>query len=318
MKIYFSDHAPLNLPEGHSFPATKYSLLFQRIAAAGLPDVELIASTPASDEQLKLAHTRDYVARVINGEIAEKEMRRIGFPWSPTLVARSKLSVGGTIAACRAAIEEGMAANLAGGTHHAYSDHGEGYCVFNDVAIASRQLQLDGIVGRVVIIDCDVHQGNGTAAIFAQDPSVFTFSIHGQKNFPFHKEPSDLDVGLPDGCNDECFLTEFHPALASAIERSQADLAIYIAGADPYIDDRLGRMKLSKGGLLERDCMVYHLCYQHNLPVATVLGGGYARQVSDTVDIHFQTLRLAAHISAGLIKSEDSSARLINQIDHTD
>lgn len=310
MKIYFSDHAPLPLPEGHSFPAPKYALLHQRVTTAKLPGVELVASQPASDEQLLFAHSPDYVKRVITGEITDKEMRRIGFPWSPTLVARSRLSVGGTIAACRAAVSDGMAANLAGGTHHAYSDHGEGYCVFNDVAIASRQLQLEGSIQRVVILDCDVHQGNGTAAIFSQDPSVFTFSIHGQKNFPFHKEPSDLDIGLPDGCDDECFLSELHPALANAIERSKADLAIYIAGADPFVDDRLGRMKLSKAGLLERDRVVYTICRQNNLPVATVLGGGYAREVSDTVDIHFQTIRLAAHMAAGRIISEAISADL--------
>ena len=307
MQIFYSDIFVLPLPDGHRFPMAKYALLKERVARSGIVPPEAIrVPAAATDEEITFAHDPEYLRRVVQGELTEKELRRIGFPWSPTLVARSKLSVGGTIAACRAAVSDGMAANLAGGTHHAYPGHGEGYCVFNDVAVASRQLQLEGSIRLAVILDCDVHQGNGTAAIFSQDPTVFTFSIHGQKNFPFHKEPSNLDIGLPDGCDDACYLASLYPALLDAIERSQADLAIYIAGADPFENDRLGRMRLSKAGLLARDRMVYQLCRQFKLPVATVMGGGYAHQVSDIVDIHFQTIRLAAHFSSGDDASESA------------
>lgn len=279
----------------------KYALLRQRVLDSGLfgPD-ELQVPIPASPEQILTVHTADYVHRVFAGLLTDKEVRRIGFPWSPEMVERSRRSVGGTIAACRAALEEGLAANLAGGTHHAYPDHGEGYCVFNDVAIASRVMQSEGRAGKIVILDCDVHQGNGTAAIFADDPSVFTFSIHGAKNFPFHKEQSDLDVALPDGSDDQAFLEALQPALIQSLELSDADLAIYIAGADPFAGDRLGRMALTKAGLLQRDRMVFEACREWELPVVVVMGGGYARQVEDVADIHFQTIQLAKqfHIEA--------------------
>ena len=211
--------------------------------------VQMVPAQPATNDQLSLVHTPDYLQRMLHGQMTEREMRRIGFPWSAELIERSLSTVGGTICACRAALNDGVAVNLAGGTHHAYPDHGEGYCVFNDTAVAGRVLQAEGLIERLVILDCDVHQGNGSAAIFADDPSVFTFSIHGQKNFPFHKETSSLDVALPDGCDDLCFLTALRPALAKAIQSAQADLAIFIAGADPYSDDRLGRMAVSKAGL---------------------------------------------------------------------
>jgi len=272
----------------------KYARLHQRVKDAVLPGVELLPSAPASDDQLRLVHDAEYVRKVIEGGLSEKEMRRIGFPWSPELALRSRYSVGGTIAACRAALEDGLAANLAGGTHHAYPDHGEGYCVFNDVAVAGRLLCHEEVVQRVVIIDLDVHQGNGTAAIFAGDTKVFTFSVHGAKNFPFHKEQSDLDFALPDGSGDEAFLTAVRDGLPPAVLHAQADLAIYIAGADPFMDDRLGRLGMTKAGLLERDRFVLEFCRQAGLPVAIVMGGGYARQVDDVVDIHFQTIRLAA------------------------
>ncbi len=207
MKIYYSDHFTLPLPEDHRFPLTKYALLRQRVSQSGLfGDGNLLVPEPATEEQLTLAHTSDYVQRVFQGRLTEKEIRRIGFPWSPGLVERSRRSVGGTIAACRSALQDSISANLAGGTHHAYADHGEGYCVFNDCAVAARVMQIEGRAQRVVILDCDVHQGNGTAAIFSADPSVFTFSIHAAKNFPFHKEPSDLDLALPDGVQDEAYL----------------------------------------------------------------------------------------------------------------
>jgi acetoin utilization deacetylase AcuC-like enzyme len=297
LKIYYSDHLIVPLPEGHRFPMPKYARLHRRLQQAALPGVELLPSAPASDDQLCLVHDADYVRKVVEGGLSEKEMRRIGFPWSPELAVRSRYSVGGSIDACRAALEDGLAANLAGGTHHAYPDHGEGYCVFNDVAVTARLMCEEARAQRIVVIDLDVHQGNGTAAIFANDPKVFTFSVHGAKNFPFHKEQSDLDIALPDGSGDDAFLTAVRDGLPRATQRAQPDLAIYIAGADPFLDDRLGRLGMTKAGLLERDRMVLEHCRQAGLPAAIVMGGGYARQVDDVVDIHFQTIRLAAELA---------------------
>jgi acetoin utilization deacetylase AcuC-like enzyme len=298
MKIYYSDHFTLPLPEDHRFPLTKYALLRQRVSQSGLfGDGSLIVPEPATEEQLTLAHLSDYVQRVLQGELTEKEIRRIGFPWSPGLVERSRRSVGGTIAACRSALQDSISANLAGGTHHAYADHGEGYCVFNDCAVAARVMQAEGRAQRVVILDCDVHQGNGTASIFSADPSVFTFSIHAAKNFPFHKEPSDLDIALADGVGDEDYLAALEEGARHAIQASHPDLAIYLAGADPFLDDRLGRLALTKEGLAQRDNLIFGLCHQAGIPVAVTLSGGYARLVEDTVDIHFHTIQLAAQLA---------------------
>jgi acetoin utilization deacetylase AcuC-like enzyme len=297
MKIFKTDQFALPLPEGHRFPVTKYALLRQRVEAAGIvsPD-ELIAAPAASDEEINRAHTADYLCRVQNGELTEKELRRIGFPWSPEMVERSRRSSGATVAAARAALIDGIVANLAGGTHHAFADRGEGYCVFNDSAIAARAMQAEGLAQRIVIIDCDVHQGNGTAKIFENDPTVFTFSIHGAKNFPFHKELSDLDVPLIDDADDATYLAALHEALPIVLERAQADLAIYLAGADPYFDDSFGRMKLTKPGLLERDRFVLESCRAIGLPVAITMAGGYAKQPDDVADIHFRTVHLAAEM----------------------
>jgi acetoin utilization deacetylase AcuC-like enzyme len=300
MKIFYSDHVILPLPAGHRFPMPKYGLLREQVLGAGLvPPGDLCVAGPAGDAEILRVHTPEYWARVVSGALSEKETRRIGFPWSPGLVERSRRSVGGTLAACRAVLRDGAArgsgtaANLAGGTHHAYPDHGEGYCVLNDVAIAARAMQAEGLARQIVILDCDVHQGNGTAAIFAGDPSVYTFSIHGAKNFPFHKEPGDLDLGLPDGCGDADYLAALGPGIEQAIEESRAELAIYIAGADPYQGDRLGRLALSMDGLLARDRLVLEHCRAAGLPVAIVMGGGYARQIEDTAEIHFRTIQLA-------------------------
>jgi len=297
MRVYYSDHLLMPLPEGHRFPEPKYSRLHRRVAESSFPGVELLPSTPATEAQIGLVHVPDYVHRVIHGELTEKETRRIGFPWSPEMVLRTHAAVGGSIDASRAALQDGLAVHLAGGTHHAYPEHGEGYCVFNDVAVATRVMQQEGRVGRVVIIDLDVHQGNGTAAIFAGDASVFTFSVHGQKNFPFHKEQSDLDIALPDGSGDEAFLAAVYEGVPQAIQRAQADLALYIAGADPFQDDRLGRLGMTKAGLAERDRFVFVECRRAGLPVAVTMGGGYARNIQDAVDIHAETVRLAAEFA---------------------
>ena len=298
MRIFSSDQFAYPLPSGHRFPQQKYAELRRRVEASGLPGASGV-ETPeeASVDQLLLAHDEAYLGRVLSGALAAKEVRRIGLPWSPELVVRCRRTVGGTIAACRAAMVEGLAVNLAGGTHHAFSDHGQGYCLLNDVAIAARVMQRDGPATRIVIVDCDVHQGNGTAAIFRGDASVFTFSIHGAKNFPFLKEQSDLDVALPDRADDAAYLEELELGLEMALSRAEADLAIYLAGADPFAGDTLGRLSLSKGGLSRRDRMVHSRCRSAGLPVAVVMAGGYGRVIADTVDIHLETVRIAAELS---------------------
>jgi acetoin utilization deacetylase AcuC-like enzyme len=299
MQLFYSDHFVLPLPEGHRFPMRKYALLRQRVVESGLfaPD-DLRVPDAATDDQLRLAHTADYVARVTAGQLTEHEIRRIGFPWSPGMVERSRRSVGGTIAACRAALVDGLAANLAGGTHHAGPDHGEGFCVFNDAAVAARVMQAEGRIRRIAIVDCDVHQGNGTAAILAGDRSIFTFSIHAEKNFPFRKFPSDLDIGLDSGTGDAEYLAVLEEALWRVLAQAGADLVIYLAGADPYVGDKLGHLALSKEGLLARDRLVLESCRREGLPVAIAMAGGYAPNLDDIADIHFNTIRLAAEMTS--------------------
>jgi acetoin utilization deacetylase AcuC-like enzyme len=292
MKIYHTDRFALPLPEGHRFPMRKYALLRERVEAAGLG--ELCLPEAATDEQLGRAHTADYVARVVSGRLTPREVRRIGFPWSSALVERSRRSAGATIGACRSALEEGVAVNIAGGTHHAGPDWGAGYCVFNDSSVAVRAMQAEGRVERACVIDCDVHQGNGTAAIHAGDPTVFSFSIHGERNFPFQRVAGDLDIALPDGTADAEYLEALERGLERALDASVADLAIYVTGADPWAGDALGRLALTKSGLAARDALVLNACRTRSLPVAISMGGGYARDPRDTVDIHFETVRLAA------------------------
>lgn len=308
MKIFYHDHFVLPLPDGHRFPMSKYALLRRRVAEAAIaaPDAMRVPQA-ATDEAIRRAHTTAYLSKVKVGTLSRQEVRRIGFPWSPQLVERSRRSVGSTISAAHTALQEGVAINLAGGTHHAGPNWGQGFCVFNDAAIAARALQAAGVVGRVVILDCDVHQGNGTAAIAGGDDTIFTFSIHGARNFPFHKEQSDLDLPLEDGTGDEDYLTALDAGLRQAIARARADLAIYLAGADPYEDDRLGRLALTKEGLAERDRLVFDHCRAAGLPVAVTMAGGYARRVEDTVDIHFQTVCAAAR-AAGQKRPVDQLA----------
>jgi len=295
MKVFYSDHFVLPLPEGHRFPMLKYSELRERVAASSVcGSGELREPTAVTDEQILRAHHPDYLRRVVSGRLTDKEIRRIGFPWSERMVERSRRASGGTVGACLAALEEGYAANLAGGTHHAFADRGEGYCVFNDSVIAARAVQAAGLVERVVVIDTDVHQGNGTAAILAGDPSVFTFSIHGEKNFPFHKEQSDLDLPLPDGADDEAFIEALTMGLERALEASDPGLAIYLAGADPFVGDRLGRLSVTKRGLAERDRIVLESCRERGVPVAVTMAGGYSENIGDIVDVHFASVSRAA------------------------
>ncbi len=297
MKIFYTDHFVLPLPPEHRFPMRKYALLRQRVVEAALVAPENVrVPAAATDVEIERAHDPEYLRRVQAGELTPQEVRRMGFPWSLELVERSRRSSGATIEACRAALVDGLAVNLAGGTHHACWDHGQGYCVFNDSAIAARAMQAEGRVERVVVLDCDVHQGNGTAAILAGDPTIFTFSIHGAKNFPFRKEQSDLDIELEDGADDRTYLEALAEGLGQALARAKADLAIYLAGADPYLHDRLGRLGLSKAGLAARDRLVLNRCRAAGLSVAITMAGGYAPEVQDTVDIHFQTVSLAAEM----------------------
>ena len=297
MKVFYSDHFVLPLPEGHRFPMAKYSMLRERVARDGICGPgELLTPRAVTDQEILRAHAPDYLKRVASGTLTDKEMRRIGFPWSEQMVERSRRASGGTLGACLAALDEGFAANLAGGTHHAFSDRGEGYCVFNDSAIAARAVQAAGLVGRVVVIDTDVHQGNGTAAILRGDPTVFTYSIHGAKNFPFHKDESDLDAPLPDGAGDTEFLATLERGLEAALDAAGADLAIYLAGADPFEGDRLGRLSVTKSGLAERDRIVLQSCRERGIPVAVTMAGGYANEVEDTVDVHFRSIRRAADL----------------------
>jgi acetoin utilization deacetylase AcuC-like enzyme len=273
---------------------SKYARLRDHVVREGIiAPGDLLAAEAATDTDLLRCHDGDYVRRVLDGTLSAWEQRRIGFPWSPALARRSVRTVGGTIAACRAALEDGTAANLAGGTHHAFRDHGEGYCVFNDAAVAARAMQAEGRARRVVILDCDVHQGNGTAALLRGDPSIFTFSIHGEKNYPVHKERSDLDIELPDGTTDDRYLPLVEEGVRRALAASGADLAIYLAGADPYEKDRLGRMKVTMAGLAERDRIVFELCRAAGLPVAVVMAGGYAPDIGDIVRIHAATVQIA-------------------------
>lgn len=302
MRAFHSDHFVLPLPAGHTFPMEKYRLLREAIALS-VPEIRLQEAPPATDGELALAHDPAWIGAVVDGRTTPDQQREIGFPWTPQMVERSRRSVGASIAAARCALleGEGVAANLAGGTHHAYAHKGSGYCVFNDVAVAARLMQAEwhrkgGSLLRVLVIDLDVHQGNGTASIFQDDDSVFTLSLHGAKNFPFRKERSDLDIELPDGCTDVPYLETLDHALQEVDARMAAappGLAFYLAGADPHENDRLGRLKLSVEGLAERDRRVLLWLQQRRLPVALSMAGGYGRDLPVTVQIQARTLGLA-------------------------
>jgi len=298
MKAFYSDQFVLPLPAGHRFPMQKYYLLRERVQAE-LPNVILGEAPIAADSELARVHAADYIERVATGALDVREQREIGFPWSPEMVERSRRSVGATIAACHAARQDGFAVNLAGGTHHSYASHGAGFCVFNDAAVAARALQAEARergerTPPIAIVDLDVHQGNGTASIFQDDPSVFTLSLHGTSNYPFCKEIGDLDVALPDGCGDDAYSEALSGALSAMFERFEPAMLIYLAGADPHVDDRLGRLALSVDGLARRDSLVFSAAAGRDLPVAITMAGGYGRDINVTVDIHLQTIQLAA------------------------
>lgn len=296
MQAFYSDHFVLPLPDGHRFPMRKYRLLREWVAQH-LPQVRLQEPMAATDGELALAHTPDYVQRVVHNRLSLQELRELGFPWSEQMVERSRRSTGATIGACRAALKEGIAMNLAGGTHHAYADKGSGFCVFNDAVVAARLMQSEqaelGKSLQVAIIDLDVHQGNGTASIASQDNSIFTFSMHGENNFPFRKEQSDLDIALPDGTGDQSYAEALERGLAEVFQRSCPQLIIYLAGADVYVRDRLGRLSLSRSGIAWRDDYVLQQARTRKIPVAIAMAGGYGHVIEETVQIQCQTVEIA-------------------------
>ena len=307
MRAFYSDTFVLPLPEQHRFPMAKYRLLRERLLEEGIVSAgDLRVPDSIAWDDLRLIHDAAYVDAVATGTLPADAQRRIGFPWSAMMVERSRRSVGATLAAAQTIVGTragnsgfAVAANLAGGTHHAFRDRGEGYCVFNDVAVAAAVLQRDGLIARAAVVDCDVHQGNGTAAIFRDDPSIFTFSLHGAKNFPFRKEVSDLDVTFEDGAGDDEYLAALRAHLPGVLDRQRPDLVFYLAGADPYEGDRLGRLKLTIDGLRTRDRLVFEACRDRDLPVVVAMSGGYAPDVDAIVTIHANTIREAVEQSLG-------------------
>lgn len=298
--LFYCDEFVLPLPETHRFPMQKYRLLREMLQASGIArPTDFFVPPAASDAEILRVHCPRYLERVTTGHMSPAEIRQLGFPWSPELVERSRRSSGATIAAGRVAVQKGFGANLAGGTHHAFFDRGEGFCLFNDSVIAARALQAEGRATRVMVIDADVHQGNGTASLVRNDETVFAFSIHCEKNFPFEKEVSDLDVELPVGTSDAAYLEALEHGLNQAFARFEPDLIIYLAGADPYERDRMGRLKLTKEGLLRRDKLVFELAKQKRLPVVISMAGGYATQVEEIAQIHCQTVELGITELAG-------------------
>jgi acetoin utilization deacetylase AcuC-like enzyme len=290
----FSPHYSFDLPPHHLFPMAKYRLVYERLRAEGLlPDEAVLTPSPATEEELRRVHAPDYVSRFLAGELTEGEERRLGFPWSPALCRRALHATGGTLLAARRALQDGIACNLAGGSHHAFADHGEGYCAFHDMAVAILALRAEGPARRIAIIDLDVHQGNGSAALFHDDPGVFTFSIHCQSNYPLRKVPGSRDIGLPDGVGDALYLFLLDRELDLLWREFRPEMVFYQAGVDPLAGDRLGRLRLSREGLRRRDHAVLHRCVATETPVVTVMGGGYGAVLEETVEAHADTVRAA-------------------------
>ena len=294
MRAWSSARYTIPLPDGHRFPIAKYARIRDECIARGLLPAGAVEEPDRVDRwAVELVHTPRYADAVLTGTLAPAEVRRLGLPWSPHLRERSLRTVQGTLEAARDALDGGLGINLAGGTHHAFADRGEGFCVFNDVAIAIRVLQREGRLTRVAVVDLDVHQGNGTAHIFAADQDVFTFSMHGARNYPFRKERSALDVELPDGCDDAAYLAALDTHLGPVLDAARPELVFYLAGADPYMHDRFGRLGLSIAGLLERDRRACAAFRRRGLPAAVAMAGGYARELEDVVTIQTNAVRAA-------------------------
>jgi acetoin utilization deacetylase AcuC-like enzyme len=292
-RLFYCDHHAIPLPAGHKFPAQKYALLRAALEAGGF--YELQPAPLAGAETIALAHDAEYVRQFLDGTVEARIMRRIGFPWSEQLTQRTLASVGGTLAAAADALDTGFGGNLAGGTHHAHRAEGSGFCVFNDLAVATRALRREGRVRRVAVLDLDVHQGDGTASIFSGDADMLTISLHAENNFPFRKERSRIDIGLPDGTGDEEYLSRLRDVLPRVVA-FRPEIVFYQSGVDGLAGDRLGRLGLSHAGLAERDRQVFEIIKLHGVPVVVTLGGGYADPIRLTVEAHFNTFRTAAAI----------------------
>jgi acetoin utilization deacetylase AcuC-like enzyme len=294
LHAWSSAHYVIALPDGHRFPIAKYGLLRDAVVAEGVVDLAQLhdpARAPVDD--VRRVHDAAYLDRLVHGKMPVAEQRTLGFPWSAGLVERSFRASGGTLEAAEHALSAGIAMNLAGGTHHAFATHGEGFCVLNDVAIAVRALRARGRINRAAIIDLDVHQGNGTHAIFADDDATFTFSMHGARNYPFRKVAGRLDVELDDGTDDTAYLERLADALPTVLAAARPDLVFYLAGADPHEGDTLGRLKLTFDGLMRRDALVLESCRAVGVPVVIAIAGGYGRDIHDTVRVHVNTARIA-------------------------
>ncbi len=297
MKLVYSNQYDLNLGN-HVFPSIKYRLIKEKLLRDRIVDAQdIVEPRAASEDDIALVHSRDYIRKLQAGKLSYLEILRLEIPYSPELVRAVWMAAGGSILAGRLALEDGTAANIGGGFHHAYPDHGEGFCVLNDFAIGIRRLQKDKLIELAMTVDCDVHHGNGTAAIFAGDPSVYTLSIHQVNNYPYPKPPSTLDINLRDGVEDEEYCDELGKGIDEALSNFKPDLIYYVAGADPYQDDQLGGLKLSIEGLERRDRVVFEKARARNIPVAVTLAGGYSRQVEDTIEIHTNTIRVAKEFS---------------------
>jgi acetoin utilization deacetylase AcuC-like enzyme len=297
-QIFYSPYYYADIGEGHVFPIKKFELVRDKLLGEGtLQSSEIFEPQPAEIEDVLLVHTEDYILRLRDGTLTAKEIRKLGLPWSKSLVRRSFLAVSGTINAAKLALENRVASNLAGGTHHAFPDRGEGFCVMNDVAVAIEVLKRDGLAKRFLIIDCDVHQGNGTAFIFKDDEAVFTFSIHGAKNYPLFKESSNLDIELPDKTSDDEYLETLNEALPRVFLHNP-DIVFYLGGADPFEKDKLGRLSLTFEGLMKRDEAVLSFAKEREVPIVTLMSGGYAQDINDTVEIHCNTIRAVKKVFA--------------------
>lgn len=296
MEFFFPDVPAIPTPPGHRFPSGKYHMLLERVRRDDILGGAVLSPSPAATRaDLLRAHTADYADAVLSGTVAPDVMRRIGLPWSEVLVRRSLATVGGSLAAARAALSQGLSGQLAGGTHHAHASAGSGFCVFNDLAVAALTLLDERAARRIAIVDLDVHQGDGNAAILGADPRVFVLSIQGEKNFPFRRVPSSLDVELPDGTGDDAYLAALAPAL-ERVAASRPDLVLYLSGADPLAEDTLGRLSLTKDGLARRDRMVFEWCRRLGVPVSTAIGGGYARPIDLSVDVYATTFQVALDV----------------------
>ena len=296
MQVFYTPRYYADIGSGHIFPIRKFELVRNKLLGeATLEPSEIVEPSPAPLEEVLLVHTTDYVSRLCSGNLTSKEIRRLGLPWSESLVQRSFYAVGGTLAATHASLAQGYSSNLAGGTHHSFSDRGEGFCVLNDVAIAIRAMRARKLIQRAAIVDCDVHQGNGTATIFAGDNDTFTFSIHGTNNYPLFKARSTLDIELGDGTSDTKYLETLANHLP-AVFAFDPEIVFYLAGADPYKGDKLGRLALSIDGLRERDAYVLRECYEREVPIVTVMSGGYGKDINDTIEIHCNTIRMVKEI----------------------